>query len=53
MFSKIKNKKNKNCSLVYHKEFLYNRQTFQGKGLIITSKISTSFQFLHVHLITC
>ena len=58
--------KKKYCSLVQHIEtsqtdlvcksvdwFLYNRQTLQGKGLIITSIISTYLQLVHVHLITC
>ena len=58
--------KKKYCSLVHHTEtsqtdlmcksvdwFLYNRQTLQGKGLIITSIISTYLQLVHVHLITC
>ena len=58
--------KKKYCSLAHHTEtsqtdlvcksvdwFLYNRQILQGKGLIITSKISTYLQLVHVHLITC
>ena len=32
---------------------LYNRQTLQGKGLIITSVISTYLQLVHVHSISC
>ena len=66
MFYKVMfSKKKKNC-LVHRTEtsqidlvcksvdwFLYNRQTLQGKGLIITSKISTYLQLVHVHLITC
>ena len=67
MFPKKKKKKKKKyCSPVHHTEtsqtdlvcksidwFLYNRQTLQGKGLIIISKISTYQQLVHVHLITC
>ena len=58
--------KKKYCSLAHHTEtsqtdlvcksvdwFLYNRQILQGKGLIITSIISTYLQLVHVHLITC
>ena len=54
------------CSLVHHTEtsqtdfvcklvdwFLYNRQRLQGKGLIITSIVSTYLQLVHVLLITC
>ena len=33
-------------------QFLYNRQTLQGKALIITSIISTYLQLVYVHLIT-
>ena len=59
-------KEKKYCSLVHHTEtsqtdlvcksvewFLYNRQIFQGKGLIITSVISTCLQLVYIHLITC
>ena len=68
MFSKKKKEvfTSQYCNLVYHTEasqndlvyksvdwFLYNRQTLQGKGLIITSLISTYLQLVHVHLITC
>ena len=54
------------CSLVHHIHtsqtdlvcelvdwFLYSGQTLQGKGLIITSIISTYLQPVHEHLITC
>ena len=60
-------KKKKDCILVHYTEtcqtdlvcksvdwLLYNSQTLQGKGLIITSIISTYLQLVHVHfLITC
>ena len=67
MFLKKRKKRfSQYCILVHHKEtsqtdlvcksvdlFLYNRQKLQGKELILISIISTYFQLVHVHLITC
>ena len=42
-----------NIAVLLTTQGLYNRQTMQSKGLIITAIISTYLQLVHAHLITC